>query len=122
MLRSVALGLVLSVLAAACALVEEPVPPGTRPFQAQVQNTLRGPVELTIRTRDRVVFDAVQPASLPALSETIVTFHVPLDEEWIYAVNGDDQISSDEVIPSIGRCRLQFVIDVSDSTLHCLRP
>ena len=79
-------------------------------------------MELTITTPDGEVPGAVQPASLPALSETSVTFHVPIAGEWIFRVNDDDQISSEEVIPSIGRCQLQFVIDVGDSTLHCLRP
>jgi hypothetical protein len=95
-----------------------PPPPGT--FQAQVRNTLPNPVELSIvRAGERV--GAAQPASLPALSETIVTFHIPIAGEWIYAVDGDDQISSDELIPFIGVCALRVVIDVGDSTFSCLR-
>ena len=118
-LRSVTLSVVLSVLAAACALIEPPPPPPGA-FQAQVRNTLPNPVELSIvRAGERV--GAAQPASLPALSETIVTFHIPIAGEWIYAVDGDDQISSDELIPFIGVCPLRVVIDVGDSTFSCLR-
>ncbi len=46
-MRSVIL-ITLSVLAAACALVEPPEPPGTIPFQAQVTNLRREPVDLTV--------------------------------------------------------------------------
>ena len=58
---------------------------------------------------------------MPALSETIATFHVPIAADWIFAVSGDDQISSDELIPFIGVCSLRFVIDVGDSTFGCLK-
>ena len=48
-LRSVTLGVALSVLAAACALVEPPIPAGTTLLRAIVRNE-RGPVELTVTT------------------------------------------------------------------------
>ena len=44
MLRSVTLGLALSVLAEACALVEPPIPAGTRAFQVDVRNLSDAPV------------------------------------------------------------------------------
>jgi hypothetical protein len=48
MLRSVTLGLAVSLLSAACALVEQPPPPGTRMFQAEVRSFF---VVLTCSTR-----------------------------------------------------------------------
>ena len=86
MLRSVTLGLMLAVLAAACALVEEPVPPGTIPLQLQVRNE-RGPVELALRTPSGVLAGAVRPATLPAKTTTNVTFYAPPGNWWI-DVNG----------------------------------
>ena len=50
MLRPVILGLVLSVLAVACALVEPPAPPGTFVVQGVVRNLRAEPVKLEVRT------------------------------------------------------------------------
>ena len=90
MLRSVTLGLALSVLVAACALVEQPPPPvpaGTIPLQVQVQNMRREPAEFTVRTPDGVLAGAVQPATVPGDSTTDVTFYAP-PGEWSIRVNG----------------------------------
>ena len=94
-LRSVTLGLALLVLATACALVEQPVPPGTIPLQVQVRND-RGPVELTVMTPSgdlpgAVLPGAARPAALAARSTTEVTFHVPPGDWWI-AANGSPDI------------------------------
>ena len=121
MLRSVTLGVALSILAAACALVEPPVPAGTRPFQAQVRNPRPVPAELTITTPAGVLPGAVQwPASVPAFSEAIVTFHVPIRGEWAFAVNGDDQLGWEELTPNIGVCSLVFVMGDGNSSFSCL--
>ena len=90
MLVSVTLGVLISVLAAACALVEQPLPPvpaGTIPLQVQVQNMRQEPAELTVRTRDGVLAGAVQPATLPGNSTTDVTLYAP-PGEWSIRVNG----------------------------------
>ena len=120
MLRSVTLGIALSILAAACALVEPPPPAGTRSFQAQVQNPHPDPAALTITTPAGVLRGAVQPASVPAFSETIVTFHVPIRGEWAFAVNGDDQLGFQELNPNIGVCSMRFVLGGDDSSFSCL--
>ena len=92
MLRSVTLALVLSVLAAACALVDQPPPAGTIILRGEVRNN-RGPVELEVTTPAGVVTGGVQPASLPADSTTQVTFHVPITGEWTIMVNGSPDIT-----------------------------
>ena len=100
MLRSVTLGVVFSVLAAACALVEPPVPAGTVTVQGEVRND-RGPVELEMTTPAGVVPGAVQPASLPADSTTQVTFHLPTTGEWTITVNGSPDITvADPNVPA----------------------
>ena len=48
MLRSVTLSVVFSVLSAACALIEQPVPAGTRPIAARVHNGGSLPAEITV--------------------------------------------------------------------------
>ena len=116
MLRSVTLSLALTALAAACGLVEEPPPPSTDPgaFQVQIWNTRPNPLELTITTPEdmAVVGGVVQPALLPALSETTVTFHVPIRGEWALAVNGKDQLLFHTVpIPNIDVCGLEIYED-----------
>ena len=120
MLRSVTLGVALSVLAAACALVEEPPPPSTGPFQVHVWNTRPDPVELTITSPEDMaaVGGVVQPALLPALSETIVTFHVPIRGEWALAVNGIDQLLfHTPIIPNSDVCGLE--IDEDNIEIRC---
>ena len=90
MLRSVTLGVALSVLAAACALVEQPVPPvpaGTIPLQVQVQNMRHEPAELTVRTPDGDLAGAVEPATVPADSTTDVTIYAP-PGKWSFRING----------------------------------
>ena len=110
-LRSVTLGLVLSVLAAACALVEPPpLPSGTRSFQAQVRNLRPGQVKLSIKTSaggvaGTVVPDAVVPEWLPAGSTTNVTFYVPIEGEWWIDFNGEPGPGS-ELAPNIGVCTM----------------
>ena len=95
MLRSVTLGLALSVLAAACALVEPPVPAGTFALPGEVRNMRAVPVELEVRTPTGTLPGAVQPASLPAgPSTTKVTYHVPITGQWSIAVDGDPYIVS----------------------------
>ena len=122
MLRSVTLGLALSVLVMACALVEPPVPFGTRPFQAHVRNPRPVPAELSITTADGVLEGAVQwPASVAAFSEANLTFHVPTQGAWEFAVNGDAQLGWEELTPNIGVCSLEFVMGDGDSTFSCLK-
>lgn len=90
MLRSVTLGFVLSVLTAACALVEQPMPPvpaGTIPLHVQVQNMRREPAKLTVRTPDGDLAGAVEPATVPGDSTTDVTIYAP-PGKWSFRING----------------------------------
>ena len=91
MLRSVTLGVVLSVLAAACALVEPPVPAGTYAMEAEVRNDTARPVDFSVVRTVGGVFKeikgAVQPASIPAgPSTTNVTFFLPTDRQWVIRI------------------------------------
>jgi hypothetical protein len=115
------MGLALSVLVAACALTTQPPPAGTRPFQAQVANMRPDPVVLTITTTAGVLPGAVQPSSLSAGSTTNVTFHVPLGGEWAIAINGQDQLGSDELNPNIGACTMGVELGADGSMgMGCL--
>ena len=95
MLRSVTLGLALSLLAAACALVEPPVPAGTRPVQGEVRNMRAHAVELVVRMPAGEMRGAVQPALLPARSTTDVTFYIPITGDWTI-LNGDEELFTGE--------------------------
>ena len=79
-LRSVTLSVVLSILAAACALVE-PAPSGTS-LQISVRNSM-GPVVLTVTRPNGDLAGAVRPASPPAGVTTDVMFDVPSGVWWI---------------------------------------
>ena len=82
------------------------MPFGTRPFQAHVRNPRSVPAELSITTPDGVLEGAVQwPASVPAFSEATVTFHVPTQGAWEFAVNGDAQLGWEELTPNIACAR-----------------
>jgi hypothetical protein len=90
-LRSVTLGLALSVLAAACALVEPPAPPGTYMVQIEVRNEQPNPVRFAVYVRGQPLAAAVQPPSVPAgPSRTAVTFYLPIADDWDIAIDGGD--------------------------------
>jgi len=119
-LRSVSFGLALAVLAAACALVEPPMPANTFMVKVEVRNMRPGPVALEVRTPTGVLPGAVQPASLPAgPSSAIVTYHLPVDGEWSIAVNGDAFIASADFGPDIRQgCTLGIELSADGSSTH----
>jgi hypothetical protein len=81
-LRSVTLGLAMSVLSAACALVEPPVTAGTATVQVEVRNASRDLVELVVNTDTGERPGAVQPASVAPGSSTDVFLSIPSDQAW----------------------------------------
>ena len=124
MLRSVTLGLVLSVLAAACALVEPPVPASTHAvanladdvtfvLQGEVRNMRAKPVELTVTTPAGALPNAVLPASLPAHTTAKVTFQIPLTEDWSIAVDDDPVMVNTQVSSEIFREGCTFGIELA---------
>lgn len=128
MLRSVALGLALSVVAAGCALVEPPPPPpGTRIVEARVRNASTDPVELKVVTSTgRVLPDGVYPPSLLAGTTTDVTFYVPIDDQWWIRVPDGGHIGGREVAIYAGR-RCVFLMEFTadqgvDFGVGCLPP
>ena len=90
MLRSVTLGVALSILFAACALVEPPPQADTNMFHAEVRNQSRDLLELMVET-DRPLPGAAQPASVAPGTIADVTFNVPIDEEWSLFITGVDR-------------------------------
>ena len=95
MLRSVTLGLALSVLATACALVEPPAPPGTYMVQIEVRNERPSSVPFTVYVRGQPRGDAVQPQSVPAgPSRTAVTFYLPIADDWEIAIGDTGDIGA----------------------------
>ena len=120
MLRSVTLGLALSFLAAACALVEAPAPAGTFMVHGEVRNLRPGPVELEVRTPAGVLPGAVQPASLPPGPLTAnVTYHLPIAGDWWIAVNGDPFVASTDFGAEIRQaCTLAIELSADGSSTH----
>ena len=119
-LRSVTLSVALSVLAAACALVEPPVPAGTFMVPGEVRNLRAAPVTLEVRTPAGVLPGAVQPASVPPGPSTAhVTYHLPIAGGWSIAVNGDAFISSTDFGPDIREgCTLGIELSADGSSAH----
>lgn len=118
-LRSVTLGVVLSVLATACALVEPPVPVDTYVLQGWVRNLTGHPVALhVVACCSGVHSGAAQPASVPAHTEANVTYYVPLGGDWsIWADN--IMIAGNDLIGSFGEeCTLgvELAADGSSET------
>ena len=88
MRRAVVLGIAMSVLGAACALVE-PAAPATSPVQISVSNNTGAPVDsrVTMLTGDLV--GSAVPAAVPnGALRTPVTIHVPVSREWILQLGG----------------------------------
>jgi hypothetical protein len=97
-LRSVTLSVALCVLAAACALFEPPVPPGTVATHARVKNLENFPVELAVKmTTSGVLLGAVSPASLPANGTAQVTFYLPVSGDWWITVNESDMYGAADI-------------------------
>ena len=99
MLRTVAPSLALSVLAAACALVEQPPPPGTRVIEAEVRNLSSRPLELMVQTSqtEGALPGAVRPSSVPPGSTAIVTIYVPTAGEWSVLIDPTTSMSKEAV-------------------------
>src|SRR4029453_18735056 len=89
MLRAVALGVALAVLASACALVEPPPPNGTRLVQAEVKSEWPQPITPLARSRG----GRVQPGALEARSTTMVSMYLPITGEWSIAFNPGVEIN-----------------------------
>jgi hypothetical protein len=99
-----ALALVISAFVTACALIEEPIPPGTRPVHAVITNKSPNPAELTVRTGSAgpVLAGSARPSAIPAgPSTTNVTFYLPPTNQWeIYFGDTGAQISGRDFGPS----------------------
>jgi hypothetical protein len=96
-----ALALAISALVTACALVAEPIPPGTRAVQAVITNKSENPVELTVRVGPGgpVLAGGAHPASIPAgPSTTNVTFYVPPTNQWEIEISDFGAISGQNVV------------------------
>ena len=97
-MRRLALGIAVSVLAAACALVDPLPPPGTILVQLEVHNGATRPADLGITSgANRPVPDAVQPPSLPPGATADVRFYVPMTSDWTITVNNQDLILSSDL-------------------------
>ena len=102
MLRSVTLGVAISVLAAACALVEPPVPPGTVTFEAEVRNASLRPARLAITTTTDSIPGVVRPDVLDPGQILKVSFQVPAGE-WSVSIGDVDPIPNDVLILLVSR-------------------
>ena len=114
-LRSVTLGVALSVLVAACELAEPPVPAGTTTVQGQVRNRTGHPVDINVKTPTGPLLGAVQPGSVSVGLTTDVTLHLPLGQEYALSAGGFDMpgISVDDY----GRLGCRFDIEISSDGL-----
>ena len=111
MLRSVTLGVVLSVLAVACTLAEAPPSAGTFTIEAVVRNLSPSEVVLRVSNRRGEVPSAVQPdAMVPAgPSTTNLTLKLPADGQWTLGISGWGEIDGKELEGL--QCPLAIMID-----------
>ena len=122
MLRSVTLGLALSILAAACTLVEAPPPAGTYTIKAVVRNFSPSEVVLRVSNPRGEVPSAVQPdAMVPAgPSTTNLTLKLPADGQWTIGISGWGEIDGEELEGV--QCPLAIMIDASGAVLWSCGP
>ena len=124
MLRSVTLGLAISVLGGACALVEPPPPLGTTKTVAQVTNTDPFEVELRVTTPSGELTGAVQPSRLPPRGTSEVTFYLPTSGNWTITVNRTPMFigEADDVRPCPGGTRYMEVSATGAGGIGCRTP
>jgi hypothetical protein len=113
MLRTVA----ISLLAAGCALVSQPPPPGTVMVQAQVRNVGPVAVELGVSTPAGELDGAVQPALLAPRATAQVTFYLPIAaRDWWITVNGAGMFPAEDANQYVRQqCRLFMEVNVDGS-------
>ena len=98
MLRRLALGIAVSFLAAACALMDPLPPAGTILVQLEVHNAAPRPAELGVTSgAGGPLSGAVQPPSLPPGATADVRFFVPMTSGWTITVNKQDLILSSDL-------------------------
>ena len=95
MLRAVTM-LAVSIVAAACALVEQPPPPGTRVINAEVRNLSSRPLELLVQTSETggALPGAVRPSSVPPGASANVTIYVPTAGEWSVLIDPTSRMTN----------------------------
>ena len=124
MLRAGVLVAAMSVLFAACAMVSQPPPPGTRMVLVQVKNNADVPVELAVTVGSTVVPGAVQPSSLGPHELADITFYLPLGGDWWITTNGMqmfDARSVDEYVREGCRMGMEVSTDGSGG-IGCYSP
>lgn len=90
MLRLLLLALASGLLAAACALVDAPLPAGTVVVQLKVNNQFGRAVPVAVTTGAATI--PAEPSMVPPLSVGEVRFFVPIGASWTIVVNGQDLI------------------------------
>jgi hypothetical protein len=118
MLRAMAMSLASSVLAAACALVEQPPPPGTTPIQVEIRNqTEQTVVELFVVMEDAegTLDGAARPASVPPKSTIDVTVYVPTARAWTIFIGPTGSGVTKADLEEAGGQGCRYFIELSDS-------
>ena len=111
--RAVALGVALSLLAAACALAEAP-PDGAVTFQAVVRNVSAQDLNLQVTAQagttplGRAVPDTLLPST-----RMDVTFYVPADQDWMIVLAPGNSVSKSDYEEFAGRLGCRFSMELS---------
>ena len=123
MLRSVTLSVAVSVLAAACGLVQPPPPPDTRMVQIEIRNMREHPTALAVATLTGPLPGAAQPALVQAQSTANVTFHIPSGGDWWIKVNEAYEIQRADLGPLIEQgCSISIELQFDGLTYACNDP
>ena len=98
MLRAVAVSVALSVLTSACALVEQPPPPGTRVIEAEVRNLSHDRLSCWSRPpRPKARFPVrYAPSSVPPGATARVTIYVPTAGEWSILIDPTSSMNHED--------------------------
>jgi hypothetical protein len=122
-LRSVTLSVAMSVLAAACGLVQPPPPPDTRMVQIDVRNMREHPTALAAATLTGPLPGAAQPALLHAHSTATVTFYIPSGGDWWIKVNEAYEIQRADLGPLVEQgCAISIELQVNGLAYTCNDP
>ena len=94
MFRAFLLGIAVSLLTAACALLPAE-PPGTRPLQLSVRNNTGAPVDIRVVMAGGTAAGSAVPPTVPIGGlGTPVTIYVPLSGDWMLEVGDQATLTS----------------------------
>jgi hypothetical protein len=121
MQRAAVIGLAMTILAAACALVGPNPPPNTTPFKVEVRNNTQQPIDLVVAsTSTGAPVGLADPAAIPPLASANVTIWVPRGDGWTILANGSRVVPPGDLAAFLGPgCNAHIAVEPDGYASGC---